>query len=177
MSKEALKKELKATELSAKEKELQVVYEEIENALGVKTGNGREFIYDEDRNHNDPLYDYQDLASPALIDREHRFSVAYQYLQENFSEDFLKKSSVQPGPLYKAAQKRMQEAILDAQKIKNASVEHVVEGISPAYFDIEANKQKFDDAMDKIARKNNEKIELSPYKQRLQNLIKERTGR
>ena len=160
-SKENLKKEMKGAELSVKDKALQVVYEELEYLC--KVG-------DEMEDSDSPVLD------PKKTDEiNKRYGAAMQYLEDNFSKDFLKSSKVQPGPMLADFTGGDIAGYIASDNIKNALIEPVTNNSSLRAFDLKKQKQERD--FKEFSDKGMEKIELSPYTQRLQKMIKERTGR
>lgn len=163
-TKENLRKELKNTELSVKDKELQVVYEELESVC--KMGDK-----------------WEDSDNSVVLDPKKeeeinkRYEVAMQYLTDNFSKDFLKNSKVRPGPVFSEWVRGDVVKYLEIYRsdLKNSLIEPLID--NPSLRDIELRKQAQERDFKEFSDKSMEKVELSPYTQRLQKMIKERTGR
>ena len=172
MSKEILKKELKSAEQGSKDKVLKIVYDELDTAL-------------KGYNELEKFSEGPTIVSPKIDEYDKRIEVAYLYLKENFNDDYLKKSAVQPTPLVKETLEVFKESDEIGEKAERAA-RGARRSALKAAFSMSKNvdwemlkhesrlkevefKQKIDENMNKI--------ELSPYKRRLQNMIKERTGR
>jgi len=176
---EDLKKELKETELSAKDKELQVIYEELEYICKAS-------------NEWEEAPDGSPLDPKKGEDLDKRYDALTKYVGENFTAEYLEKSKVRPGPL---AEKFYGEDIgvlcqeyqvynrLKDMYVRNVPLEPVTTNPLVREYDIkrQEDQKDFDEFTFKNRRRSErsyrEKVELAPYTQRLQNMIKERTGR
>lgn len=190
MSKETLKKELKSTEEEAKDKILKVVLDDFVDALKVK----------------DKLYDRElvnrNLENPELYDAWGRLDAAEAYISKNYSEEYVEKFIRKNYPelakrndeATKEDQAKTEAIIAEYEALKAQFEDNMKEIPSPhqafadsPYVHIESlreimEKRDFEKGIrSTILEKNMDKLEedvyLKPYNQRLQNLIKERTGR
>lgn len=163
-SKENLKKEMKGAELSVKDKALQVVYEELEYLCKA---------CDEWENTDNSI-----VLDPKKVEEiNKRYDAAMQYLDDNFSKEFLASSKVQPGPMFNEyAEGNIAKFLENYQRdVEFPLVEPLTNNSALRDFDFKKQKEEHD--FINFTNQTNDRIEISPYTQRLQNLIKERTGR